>query len=448
MSPQVVVHITDENDCTPEFLHSIYTRDNVPESTAPGTSLLQVLARDCDSGVNSDLSYFVHGGDFDITSGGVVSPARHLDYERPNHIYEFLVVAVDAGVPPRTGTASIRIRVANSNDEAPVFSQSIYKTFLSEDAGPDTLVAIIHANDPDGDAVSYAITGGNEDSNFLLDNQKGIIKLRRSPPPRLRGPQYVLNITATDDNASGGPYPLSSSAQVIVGINDINNNKPVFHECQNYSLNAAVLENQPPGTFVLRVQAHDADMGVNGEVKYGIMHRDGVSSGFDIDSDTGVISTMVSFDRERQREYMLSVTATDQAEEPLIGICQIAVLIADQNDNDPKFENSRYQYFLREDTPKPAYLHINPSTGWIYVSQPISQTSRISQQIVASDGGNRSSSVELTVIMTNVHNQPPQWEQPAYWVTVPENIVRDAKIVVSTNLDTEVHKYCTLNLLD
>ncbi|KAM7421623.1 hypothetical protein PAMA_015666 [Pampus argenteus] len=460
---------------------------------------ISILARDCDSGVNSELSYFVHGGDFDITSGGVVSPARRLDYERPNHVYEFVVVAVDAGTPPRTGTASIRIRVANSNDD--------YKTFLSEDAGPETLVAIVHANDPDGDAVSYAITGGNEDSNFLLDNQKGIIKLRRSPPPRLRGPQYVLNITATDDNASGGPYPLSSSAQVIVGINDINNNKPVFQECQNYSLNAAVLENQPPGTFVLRVQAHDADMGVNGDVKYGIMHRDGVSSGFDIDSDTGVISTAVSFDRERQREFTLSVTATDQAEEPLIGICQISVIIADQNDNDPKFENSRYQFvvypviidvmlevqyysgrpprcsslllaaprcccclisadthhnFLREDTPvgtsflraaahdddqgsnaaityslsnqKPAYLHINPSTGWIYVNYPISQTSRINQQIVASDGGNRSSSVELTVIITNVHNQPPHWEQPEYWVTVPENTVRDAKIVATSPL--------------
>lgn len=38
---QVVVHITDENDCTPEFMHSIYSRDNVPETTPPGTSLLQ-----------------------------------------------------------------------------------------------------------------------------------------------------------------------------------------------------------------------------------------------------------------------------------------------------------------------------------------------------------------------------------------------------------------------
>ncbi|XP_077071073.1 neural-cadherin [Siphateles boraxobius] len=454
---EVVVHITDENDCTPEFMHSIYSRDNVPETTPTGTSLLQVLARDCDTGLNAELSYFIQSVDFDISSQGVVSPSQRLDYERPNHMYECTVVAVDKGTPPRTGTASIRIRMANVNDEAPVFSQTIYKTFLSEDAGPETLVAIVHAKDPDGDGVTYAITGGNEDSNFELDNQKGIIKLRRSPPPKLRGPQYVLSVTATDDNAAGGPLLLSSSAQVIVGINDINNNKPVFDECHNYSVNALVLENQPPGTSVLHVRAHDADTGVNGEVKYGIMQRDGASPGFTINPDTGVISTAVSFDRERQREYTLSVTATDQAQEPLIGICQITVLIADQNDNDPKFENSRYQYFLREDTPvgtsflraaahdddqgtnaaityslsqqSPAYFHINPSTGWIYVNQPISQTSQISQQIIATDGGSRSSSVDLTVIITNVHNQPPQWEQAEYWVTIPENTPRDSKIV-------------------
>lgn len=126
------------------------------------------------------------------------------------------------------------------------------------------MVAIVLANDPDGDSVSYAITGGNEDSNFLLDKEKGvcvwcvfvskflivniltcvctfmsflcvwmfagIITLRHSPPPSLRGPQYILNITATDDNASGGLLPLSSATQVFVGINDINNNKPLFHQ--------------------------------------------------------------------------------------------------------------------------------------------------------------------------------------------------------------------------
>lgn len=66
------------------------------------------------------------------------------------------------------------------------------------------------------------------------------------------------------------------------------------HQCQNYSVSTLVLENQPPGTFVLRVHAHDADIGLNGEVKYGIMQRDGASSGFVIDPDTGRVSLSVS----------------------------------------------------------------------------------------------------------------------------------------------------------
>lgn len=58
---------------------------------------------------------------------------------------------------------------------------------------------------------------------------------------------------------------------------------------------------------------------------------------------TGVIVTARRFDRERQREYSITVTATDWAEEPLIGICQLTVQILDQNDNSPKFENLRYE---------------------------------------------------------------------------------------------------------
>lgn len=58
----------------------------------------------------------------------------------------------------------------------------------------------------------------------------GLIRLRSSPPPHLQGVEYVLNVTATDDNASGGPQALSSMAQVIVGVDDVNNNKPVFEK--------------------------------------------------------------------------------------------------------------------------------------------------------------------------------------------------------------------------
>ncbi|NXU52532.1 CADN protein, partial [Turnix velox] len=454
---EVMVHITDENDCSPEFQHSIYSRDNIPETIPVGTSLLQVLATDCDSGSNSEITYFIQSTDFSITRQGVINSNQRLNFERTNHMYEFVVIAVDKGHPSRTGTASVRIRMANVNDEAPVFSQSIYRTFLSEDAGPSTLVATVRAKDPDGDGLLYLITGGNEEGNFELDSQKGIIKLRKNPPPSLKGPQYILNITAIDDNTSRGPTPLSSFAEVIVGVNDVNNNKPVFRECPYYSDSTWVLENQPPGTYVLQVEAYDADLGVNGEVKYGLMHRDGASLGFSIHPDTGVITTMQSFDREKQREYTLSVTATDQAQEPLIGVCRVTVLIADVNDNDPKFENNRYQYFLSEDTPVGTsflhvaahdsdqgvnaaitysmlehqldYFQINPSTGWVYVNRLFSQATHISCYIVATDGGNRSSSVELMVTVTNALSQPPRWEQSTYWVTIPENTIHDTKIV-------------------
>ncbi|XP_039592498.1 neural-cadherin [Polypterus senegalus] len=454
---ELVLHITDENDCTPEFQHSIYSRDNIPETVPLGTSLLNVHAKDCDSGPNAELSYFINNFDFDITNQGVISPRKQLNYERLNHMYEFVVMATDKGYPPRTGTASVRIHMSNCNDEAPVFSQAIYKTFLSEDAGPDTFVAIVHAKDLDGDYVSYAIAEGNDDGNFEMDSRRGIIKLCKNPSPRLRGPQYVLNISAMDDNASGGPQALFSFAQVIVEIYDINNNKPVFHKCSSYNENTLVLENQPPGTFVLQVEAHDPDLGMNGQVTYGIMSADGNMSGFLIDPNTGIITTALSFDRETQKEFTLSITATDLAQGPLTGFCQITIMIADENDNDPKFENNYYQYFLREDTPvgtsflrvaahdedlwlnaaiiysfsnqQPQYFNISPNTGWISVNYPISQMSQITCQIIATDGGNRSSTVNLTVTITTIHNQPPQWESQEYWVTIPENIIRDTKIL-------------------
>ncbi|KAM8966841.1 neural-cadherin-like [Pelodytes ibericus] len=454
---EVIIHIVDDNDCSPEFLRSIYTQDNILENIPVGTSLLQVTAQDCDSGSNAEISYFTQSSEFSITAQGVIHSSQPLNYEQPNHMYEFVVIAIDKGNPPRTGTASVRLRMANVNDEAPVFSQAVYNTFLFEDAEPNTLVASLQAKDPDGDGVSYFIVEGNEEGNFELDSQKGILRLRKTPLPRLTQPQYVLNISVVDDNSSAGPSSLSSFTQVIVGINDVNNNKPIFRECLRYSESTSVLENQPPGTFVLQVEASDADTGLNGEVSYSIMHREGANPYFTIDAETGIITTAQSFDREKQREYTISVTATDKAQEPLIGVCQITILIADVNDNEPKFENSRYQYFLREDTvvgtsflraaaldddqgvnaaitysmlqEQPEYFRINPSTGWIYVNHAISQTSRVIRHIIATDGGNKSSSVELAITITNVLNQPPQWEQARYWVSIPENITRDSKIV-------------------
>ncbi|NXY46161.1 CADN protein, partial [Ceuthmochares aereus] len=454
---EVLVVITDVNDCDPEFHQSIYSKVGVPETVSMTTALLQVTATDCDSKENAEIRYYTLSQDFSITPDGTIFPATQLDYERPDHLHEFIVMAVDKGEEPKTGTATVRIHTSNVNDEAPEFSQKIYRSFVSEDAGPNTLIATVNAIDPDGDSVTYDILSGNQKGNFVIDPKKGLVRLRSSPFPKLQGTQYVLNVTATDDNASGGPHCLTSTAQIIVNIDDVNNNKPIFQECQSYQEQASVLENQPPGTVVLQVEATDADEGINGMVKYGLMHRGGVLPAFSIHPDTGVLTTAQVFDREKQREYPITVTATDQAVEPLIGICQINVIILDQNDNDPRFENTRYEYFLREDTrvgtsflrvaahdddygsnaaitysianEEPNYLQINPTTGWVFVNQPISQKSSVIQEIIATDGGNRNSKVELAVTITRAENQPPQWERDSYEVVIPENTTRDTSVL-------------------
>lgn len=58
------------------------------------------------------------------------------------------------------------------------------------------------------------------------------------------------------------------------------------------------------------------------------------------------------------------------------------------------------------------------------------QRTYITRDIVATDGGNRNTSVELAVTITNVKNQPPQWEKESYSVIIPENTARDTPIVV------------------
>ncbi|KAL4613635.1 neural-cadherin-like [Arapaima gigas] len=94
-------------------------------------------ASDCDSGSNAEVTYYTLSPDFSISPHGTVFPARALDYERPNHLYEFVVMAVDKGAAPHTGTATVRVRVVNVNDEAPEFSQPVYTLRLSSSRGEE-----------------------------------------------------------------------------------------------------------------------------------------------------------------------------------------------------------------------------------------------------------------------------------------------------------------------
>lgn len=80
-------------------------------------------------------------------------------------------------------------------------------------------------------------------------------------------------------------------------------------------------QEQPPGLPVYEVHATDADEGVNGEVRYAFMQTGAGNrdwENFYIDATTGVITTTVKLDREKQA--LLSVGFCVLNESPSLNV--------------------------------------------------------------------------------------------------------------------------------
>lgn len=87
---------------------------------------------------------------------------------------------------------------------------------------------------------------------------------------------YKLVVTASDH----GTPPLTSSVDVTVVVNDVNDNPPTFPKSQ---YNCTVAENLVRGVAVCYVTATDPDTGVNGQLYYSIVTGN-VNNAFQINS--------------------------------------------------------------------------------------------------------------------------------------------------------------------
>jgi len=102
-------------------------------------------------------------------------------------------------------------------------------------------------------------------------------------------------------------HNLAAEHQLSIQLQDVNDNIPVFTEV----VSGSVLENEPPGTPVMQVRAIDADSTeANNRVTYELADN---REYFAIDPYTGNITTLVTFDREKQDFYNVKVIASDNA---------------------------------------------------------------------------------------------------------------------------------------
>ncbi|KAK5602878.1 hypothetical protein CRENBAI_021531 [Crenichthys baileyi] len=163
----ITVEITDINDNAPVF-EKEERRFEISESAVVGSKFMLEKAIDPDIGLNGLQSYSLKPNDNFIlkvhsqSDGGKKAEMilqKPLDREKEEFV-SLLLTAVDGGEPQRSGAMQIHITVLDANDNAPVFTQPVYKATVQENSVKGTTITKVSASDADkgsNGVVSYVI---------------------------------------------------------------------------------------------------------------------------------------------------------------------------------------------------------------------------------------------------------------------------------------------------
>ncbi|XP_063353667.1 protocadherin beta-16-like isoform X36 [Pelmatolapia mariae] len=339
-SGTVRIHITvlDANDNAPVCSQPVYKAE-VKENSPEGTVITTVSANDADNGANGQVTYSIaHVVKetkqlFEVNvQTGEIKVAGKLDFEK-SKTYQLNVQASDHG--GYSDTCKVIIQITDENDNVPTIQLMSFSNSISEDSPPGTTIAVLNVDDEDSDGNGAVKCSINSDVPFKIESSlTGYYTIVTEDfLDRESNPEYNLTITVSDQ----GSPPLSSSKNINVKVSDVNDSPPKFDHSE---YTKTVAENNSPGLSVFTVSANDADWGQNARVSYFLQERDinglAVSSLVSVNSDTGVIHTVRSFDYEQIKWFEFNVTARDAGSPPLSSVATVKIIVQDQNDNPPQ----------------------------------------------------------------------------------------------------------------
>lgn len=445
---QLKVTILDENDEAPEFSQS---RINVSlsESAPPGTLVAMLTASDHDQGTNGSVAYSLHSAvlqryenTFALDSlTGQLTTKRKLDREEMSS-YEILVIARDQGMPPQSSTATVYLSVLDVNDNNPEFYPQKYFVPVSEDVKPGTSILKITATDKDegeNAMITFKLESGG-DNLFSVDEWTGVITLRGNLKSSSK-PIHRLKISAQDH----GDKRAVDDATVEI-IKEAYMEELHFDNYGGYDFQIVEDHNESPtnkrrdvGTVHVR----------NSDATYSIVYGD-PNYNFEINENTGKISTAKKIDREQTITYSLTVVARVGLS---YGKTTVNIVVQDLNDNKPVFlrdkeeikilenaavgqevylarardldfgVNSRVTYSLSYNPEE--QFRISEATGVIYLNRPIRADpgSLLHVEVTATDGGEPPLSSRHSIMITveDVNDHTPVFDHTSYETSLLES---------------------------
>ncbi|VDP74077.1 unnamed protein product [Echinostoma caproni] len=282
LSSQLLVHvnITDVNDNAPQFSRLEYEPQLnnqkvgvVPENVPVGQVLVQLHATDADDGINAQIHYGFAPSPmlsllrhfFEITPTGELRVRQQLDVDHksktasvssedqkfvlPTKLISFQVQAVDGAETAyaKTGTATVKLRVEDVDDEAPEirvhpvhvwqvngeeseFGQGEVEVAVTENDPAGQLIALVEVSDPDyrGSEMVRCSLVGPRANLFRLSQQDVTSNEYRlytnSRLDREMNAKIKVNIECRD--------LADHVTNQVVGVNvlDINDHAPIFAE--------------------------------------------------------------------------------------------------------------------------------------------------------------------------------------------------------------------------
>nr|XP_057919082.1 protocadherin alpha-3-like isoform X20 [Doryrhamphus excisus] len=336
----VSIIVLDSNDNRPMFGRDTYNAE-IYENVPVGTIVTSLTATDPDEGNNGEIEYSLSKTlarkiydifEIDTLSGNIKLKGL-VNYE-DSDIYKLEIEATDKGTPPLTSRCRVVVKIKDVNDNTPEIEVTSLSNKVSEDSKPGTVISLISVTDKDSGINGKIISQITNDVPFELkpsykENTYSVVT--KSFLDREEVSHYEITIKATDC----GEPPLSSFRTFDIEVSDVNDNSPHFEQNQ---LHFYLLENNIAGASVFSLRATDKDANENAVISYKIARTEKDSAGtsfININSETGDVISLKSFDFEMLKSFQFQVVATDAGSPPLSSNVTVKVFILDQNDNAP-----------------------------------------------------------------------------------------------------------------
>lgn len=324
----------DDNDIT--FNEPQY-KFTISEDISPYSTFDKIDVKDSEntelSIVNSNVDRYVS---IDAKSGNLRTEAR-MDHETNPVI--LLNIKSDNYALRSTSYCQVLIYVEDVNDNAPEFEgSSTAMATVKENFSVGDVIFVAKATDRDtglSGKIEYSLKQ-NDGGKFRIDPNSGKLFLEKALDYEDKQEHFVL-IEAKDQ----GIPRLSSILKLQILVHDINDNEPKFQ--QNF-FKVELSESHPIDTPIMTFQARDQDSGRNGRVTYTLSENQYVR----ITQNSGVLILKNALDREFKDSLELTLTAKDHGTPSMSSTVTIQLIVADRNDNSPRFEKRSYKFSVLE----------------------------------------------------------------------------------------------------